>query len=318
MFVNKYNSSVHSINSDRDLNLLWKVVWILLNFINNNLWSFKSFNYSIYSFTPNITKADLARLDAKSSPPRALSDLFWMKIDYKKVRLELGEINVFDTGTGSGSKALKIESYAGGISSFHGVDSCFNSSWRDAMSKHENITFSQNFSNSIFKNIPKQTNLFITQSAVEHFDDDLLFFHEIKRFIDNSNKNIIQIHLIPSAACLKLYLLHGVRQYNLRSISKIVSIFDNPKTYAALFTLGGESCNKLHFRYITKPEMLSINKVNMRDEKTEEYFDLLKNAINVDINNKSDSPSFYALVIHSNFNNDIFNGMKSLSSRSRK
>ena len=35
-------------------------------------------------------------------------------------------------------------------------------------------------------------------------------------------------------------------------------------------------------------------------------------SINLDINNKLESPSFYALVIHSNFKNDIFNDMKSL------
>ena len=312
MFANKNNSSIHSINSDRDISLFRKVLWFLLNFINNNLWSSKSSNYSICCFTPKIAKTDLDKLNTKSSPSRALSDLFWMKIDYDKVRLELENIHVFDTGTGSGSAALKIENNAGKVSSFHGVDSCFNSSWKDVMSELKHITFSQNTSSSILKDIPKHTNLFITQSAVEHFDDDLLFFHEIKKFIDQSDKNIIQIHLMPSAACLKLNLLHGVRQYNLRSISKIVSIFDNSKTYATLFSLGGENCNNLHFRYITKPEILSFNKVSMRNEKTKEYFGLLKNAINLDINNKSESPNFYALVIHSNFNNDIFNDMKSL------
>ena len=317
MITKKYNSSIHSINSDKDIGLFLKVVWMLLNYVNNSLFSLKAFNYYIHNFNPNITKADLIRLNPTSSPSRALSDLFWMKIDYEKIHIELEEINVFETGAGSGSLGPKIDSYAGGISSYYGVDSAFNSSWKGLMSKHINTTFRQSNSNSIFESIPKNSNLFITQSAVEHFDDDLLFFHEIKKFIDKGNRNTIQIHLVPSAACLKLYLLHGVRQYNFRSISKIVSIFDNPNSYAALFPLGGKSCNKLHFRYITKPEMLSIKKVNMRDQKTEEYFGLLKSAINFDINTKAIDPSFYALVIHSNFKNDIFNDMKSLNIRSR-
>ena len=69
MFANKNNSSIYSINSDRDISLFRKVLWFLLNFINNNLWSSKSFNYSIYCFTPNIAKTDLDKLNSKSESP---------------------------------------------------------------------------------------------------------------------------------------------------------------------------------------------------------------------------------------------------------
>ena len=34
---------------------------------------------------------------------------------------------------------------------------------------------------------------------------------------------------------LWLYLHHGVRQYNMRSIQKIVKLFNNDKTYAVTF-----------------------------------------------------------------------------------
>jgi hypothetical protein len=313
MFYSQNNSSIHSINSDRDISLFKKILWLWLNFINNNLFSFKAPNYRIYPFTPSLKKTDFDNLNHNSSPSRALSNLFWIKIDYEKVYLELGGLHVFDTGTGSGSAALQIENHGGVISSFYGVDSNPNDSWQDLMRNNKHITFSQNSSSSIFKDIPKDTNLFITQSAVEHFDDDLNFFHEIKRFIDLDDKNVIQIHLIPSSACLKLYLLHGVRQYNQRTISKIVSIFDNANTSASLFSLGGSNCNKLHFKYITRPELLSFKKISMRNERKEKYFSLLENAINLDIQCLSKSPSFYALVIHSNFNNDIFKDMKTLS-----
>jgi len=58
------------------------------------------------------------------------------------------------------------------------------------------------------------------------------------------------------------------------------------------------------------------SKVNTSVEKTEEYSDFLKKAINVDFNIKSEFPNFNVLVIHSNFKNDIFNNMKLLSFRS--
>lgn len=35
MFANKNNSSIHSINSDRDISMFRKVLWFLLNFKND-------------------------------------------------------------------------------------------------------------------------------------------------------------------------------------------------------------------------------------------------------------------------------------------
>ena len=108
-------------------------------------------------------------------------------------------------------------------------------------------------SNDLVEHIPKDTNLFISQSAIEHFDDDLIYFRNIKSHIDKYKNNTIQIHLFPSAACIKKYLWHGIRQYTPRTISKITDIFDDDKTYSVLYKLGGENCNKLHLDYITKP-----------------------------------------------------------------
>ena len=53
-----------------------------------------------------------------------------MKIDYEKVYQELGSLHVFDTGTGTGSAAIKIENYGRVISSFYGVDSNPKDSWQ--------------------------------------------------------------------------------------------------------------------------------------------------------------------------------------------
>jgi hypothetical protein len=44
----------------------------------------------------------------------------------------------------------------------------------------------------------------------------------------------------------------------------------------------------------------------MKDKKTEDCFNLLKNSINVDTSNISKHSSFYTLVIHYNFKDDFF------------
>ena len=92
---------------------------------------------------------------------------------------------------------------------------------------------------NFLKKIPENTNLFITQSAIEHFENDLDFFRQINQFIYKKDINAIQIHLFPAPPSLWLYLHHGVRQYNLRSLKKILEIFNKIRTYAVIYPLGG-------------------------------------------------------------------------------
>jgi hypothetical protein len=106
---------------------------------------------------------------------------------------------------------------------------------------------------------------------------------------------VSDIPFCPSAACLKLYLLHGVRQYTPRTLSK----FTRPSEsgYAVLYGLGGRDCNRLHFRFITLPLFLGRN-ADMRLTRAAEYERRLYAAIKKDITLAQCSPSFYALVIH--------------------
>ena len=55
----------------------------------------------------------------------------------------------------------------------------------------------------------KGKNLIFTQSAVEHFQNDLEFFRITKESI--ADQRCIQIHLLPSPFCLFTYLFHGYR-----------------------------------------------------------------------------------------------------------
>ncbi len=169
--------------------------------------------------------------------------------------------------------------------------------------KYKNIRFYQLDSTNIIDYIPRTTNLFITQSAIEHFDEDLHFFEQIRDFILMTSNNVIQIHLFPSSAQLKLGLFHGIRQYTLRTISKITRIF-NDFSYSVLFGLGGNECNSLHWNFITKPRLARIG--DLRETKTNEYNKRLINAIRNDMNKHQKYPTFYALVIHSNWKEKIF------------
>lgn len=265
------------------------------------------------SFCPEIDEEDWEKIESKSSPSRALSDLFWLKLDWKAVKSEIGSINIFDAGAGKGGYALKLNDFAEGITTYFGVDLSKHEEWDNLIRDNEFITLMQQNSNVILDIIPYETNFFMSQSAIEHFEHDLLYFKQIRSFIDKKNSNTIQIHLFPSAACLKLFRWHGVRQYTPRTVATIVRLFDSPNTYSVLFKIGGENCNNLHYQFITYP--LLTKKTDFRDLKTEEYRKLLKIAVKEDIVRGNPKPGFYALVIHSNFNKTIFTTMKSLTSR---
>lgn len=303
------NSSFHTLNGDKKLSKIERVLWLVLNFFNNKFFPNKS-NLSIRQFSPKIHDKDWKLVDLKSSPTRVLSDFFWIKLNWTAIDEELSGINILDTGCGNGEYFLKLDQYSNNcIKSYCGLDIEKKDKWESLKKENNNIDFNIINSNDLVEHIPKDTNLFISQSAIEHFDDDLIYFRNIKSHIDKYKNNTIQIHLFPSAACIKKYLWHGIRQYTPRTISKITDIFDDDKTYSVLYKLGGENCNKLHLDYITKP--IYLKKIDYRDTKYEEYVHGLKNAIKYDLV-ENGNPSFYALVIHSHYNTKVFDKMNSL------
>ncbi len=306
------SSSIHTLNADNQLSKSGKILWILQNLFNNHYQPNKIANLCIKNFCPEIQKTDWDKIHIKSSPSRSLSDLFWMKIDWQKIKSELGSIHIFDTGAGTGGYALKINDFAKGISAYCGVDLFPCEEWHQLTQQHDFITMKQLTSEQILDAIPNETNIFISQSAIEHFKNDLLYFDQIRKFVEKTNNNTIQIHLFPSAACLRLFPWHGVRQYTPRTVSTIVRLFKTQNTYSILFRLGGRNCNDLHYRFITFPYILAKKK-DLRNLKTDEYRKRLKSAIKMDIEHNNHRPNFYALVIHSNFKKPIFREMKRLS-----
>lgn len=308
------SSSFHHLNSDNQHSLSGKLIWRFLNLANNNCFPNRSKGLCVKNFCPEIGEKDWERINTKSTPSRALSDLFWLNLDWEAIRSELGNINIFDTGAGRGGYALKLNDFAGGISTYFGVDYSSYKEWKELMNKYKFVTMKKHNSNNISDVIPSETNFFITQSAIEHFENDLIYFEQIRDFIGKTNSNTIQVHLFPSAACLKLYQLHGVRQYTPRTVSLIVRLFNFPNTYSMLFRIGGENCNNLHYQVITRPRLLK-QRIDFRDTRTEEYRDLLKAAVESDVMHRNHKPNFYAVVIHSNFKQPIFKTMERLTRR---
>lgn len=297
-------TSIHNLNADKGLNKFQKVLYLLLNWANNLLPDTNvDDRLVIRDFRCEDLRKHWTRLYVTSSPSRKLSDLFWMELPWSRIREELNEINVLDSGCGSGNYGWRLVNWSNNnIASYAGIDVYKNDNWTK-LKKYPNFAFYQCKTSDILHYTPYGTNFFMSQSAIEHFDQDLLYFKQIRDYILSYQRSVIQVHLFPSSSCLRLYRFHGVRQYTPRTVSIITRLFKN-FSYAVLFRLGGKECNRLHYEFITKPLAQGIG--DLRDLKTQEYDKRLLMAVEQDMSRPQKFPSFYALVIHSNWRIELF------------
>lgn len=300
------STSIHSLNADRGLRPHMKLLWFLYNGLNNNLFpNSATRGLSVRNFHADVSDRNWSRTNAESTPSRKLSDLFWLQLPWEAIKSELGQINILDSGCGNGNYATILQSYSeGALASYTGLDIRQHDNWSRLTDAHPKFRFHVADSANMSKYFPEDANLIISQSAIEHFEHDLRYFEQVREFARNKQRSLIQIHLFPSPACLGLYLLHGIRQYTPRTISKVARLFEE-FSYSQLYSLGGRECNRLHWYYFTKPIFLKKAGISNRS-RSETYEERLQKAIVADNGKSHRSPSFYALVIHSNWSTRIF------------
>jgi SAM-dependent methyltransferase len=229
-----------------------------------------------------------------ASPSRTLSDLFWMTLPWQAIGAALGPIRVLDAGCGSGGYGPRLLLWAAGaIERYTGTDVQAAPRWMELAAADPRLHFFQSKAEDFRARIPADTNMFVSQSAIEHFDEDLVFFDQIRDFIASARGPVLQVHLAPSQACLRLYHLHGVRQYTPRTLSRVTRLF--PDAGLELYALGGAESNRLHWQFITRP--LLIEKRDLRDTRPDDYDRRKFAAIEADMRRPSPSPAFWALVI---------------------
>jgi 2-polyprenyl-3-methyl-5-hydroxy-6-metoxy-1,4-benzoquinol methylase len=301
----KNSTSIHNINADKTLTKVQKLFYVICNIINNNQFYAPIDNKLIISnFVADISDEDWNQLHIKSSPSRKLTDLFWLKLQWESIKLELGEIHVLDIGCGSGNCSVKLQIHSdNSIASYTGIDINKHNNWDKLSKKNEKAKFYKSDCLDVLDYVSEDTNFIISQSSLEHVEEDLLFFEKISSFIQQKSRKVMQIHFIPASASLKLYLTHGVRQYSPQTVSKVTRNF-NEFSQAVLLGLGGKNCNTVHWQFITKPQLIS--KVDRRDSETEEYDRKLRQAITLDMKKPQKKPHFYALIIYSNWSDNVF------------
>jgi len=220
-------TSIHILNADRGLNIPLKILYFLINMLNNLLPYYKiERNVETRNFKEENLKKNWNKCIITYSPIRKITEFFWLNLPWDSIKRELNEINVLDIGCGLGNCGHSFVEFSNNnINTYTGLDIKSYDNWKKLKEKYSFFRFLK-FNGKDFTNfIPNDINFFITQNAIEHFEEDLSFFRQIQHYISSLRKNVIQIHIFPSKASLPLMPFHGVRQYTPRTFSKIIRLF---------------------------------------------------------------------------------------------
>lgn len=291
------STSNHNLTADFGLSLKDKVKWLGLNIINNlNPNGNLDPSLNIKAFKPDNLEFKYRHFNGIVSPARYLCNLFWQEFA-EKYELELGgKIKAVEVGCGDGVYGKLLDEILNNRITYRGLDLFKNEKWHD-FGRDDRFSFYQADSVDLSNHL-HNTNFIFTQSALEHFTEDLTFFEQVAQYANTSKKHLIQVHLLPSFSCIKTFPWHGVRQYTPRTISKITNLFAD-SSEINLYKLGSVNCNKLHRKWITYPKIL--RKKDKRFSDSLIYKENLINAIKKDINNDSIEACFYALEIKNIF-----------------
>lgn len=183
----------------------------------------------------------LARTPSTASPGRALTEAFLGR-ELPRL-LPSRDIRVLEIGCGSGSLTRLLSEF-GYRGSYVGVDVV------DRFDRSASSVFRCEFvCSDAHRFEPEgQFDLIVSVSALEHIPDDCGLLQRLPGFVAPGG---LQLHFVPSAWGLPVFLWHGYRQYSQAALGQR---FDYRRS--TVYALGGAFSFLLHFIFITLGEML--------------------------------------------------------------
>ncbi len=287
--MKKFSNKFPNFSGDKKLNFFQKLLWFLISFINLRFNGDLDTKISFNKFKINQKLITNNNLFKTKSPIRLICNVFWQSIDWPLIKLKMNNnLKILEVGCGDCryydliKKVSRIDNIQ-----YTGIDIK-----KKFLKKNKNIKFFKDNAYNV-DNYLNKINFLFTQSAIEHFKYDLIFFKKISKILNKTNKKFIQIHLFPAESTLYTYLFHGYRHYNPKMISKLIQTF-NKKHEFILFSIGSRNINQYTFREITLRRILKkkISKLNTKE--------LIKCILKDNKISSLKHSSFYGLVILSN------------------
>lgn len=228
---------IHELNGDARLGFFDRIRYLFQNF-------FRNIRYSPHYVRPTYYRPD--HIDDHlflASPLRAYAETFMTKT--LPEIFTPPHIRVLDIGCGSGRYSDLLSS-AGYTGEYVGID--INDSFQYQLS--ETQSFKRSFQSVSVHEFSSENlfDLIISMSALEHIEHDDSLIDHLEQFLTDRG---IQLHIVPGACALPLYLWHGFRQYRLHDLE---ARFGTDNVH--IFALGGCASYSLHFLFITLGEMI--------------------------------------------------------------
>lgn len=238
-------------------------------------------------------------LKESGSPARRLSNMFWSTINWQSLSEQLNnDVNILDLGCGRGNYGYRYKKLLGkNFCSYTGVDiyksNEFPREFSHILSKAENI-----------HTHIREHNLIVSQSVLEHVENDIEVLTSITSNFSKSGKPYLQIHLIPASASLFLNLWHGWRQYSKKNLGNIIyELSSSNDINTEVIPLGGLRSFITHFWFITIPTLISqIRNSDLNiswDQESSKASSKIKESVLTDHYADGKFPIFWALVISS-------------------
>ncbi len=185
------------------------------------------------------------------SPSRLLCERHLGAVDWAAFAQVAGSIRMHEMGCGSGRAGRLVAQAAAMPVGYRGFDVRANAAWAAPMDGARMAVFDgRDFAGTI----DPSDNFFFSQSAAEHIPTDLDYFAAVATACAAAAGPTLQIHYLPAAACLRLYLFHGYRQYPAGALARLAALQAADARCTAV-ALGGPASVALHWRWITRPPL---------------------------------------------------------------
>ena len=150
-----------------------------------------------------------------------------------------------DIGCGNAAYFNRLNEYAQVSLDYLGIDIYKDKSLIDYQSDPRfSFQSIESFSTDFVCNmIDEGINLISSIFTLEHIENDLRYLYSINEAIQRTSREVLQIHVLPSAECLYYYFLHGFRQYTPRTLSKFTRLYSSSST-CYLIGIGGNQTHK--------------------------------------------------------------------------
>jgi SAM-dependent methyltransferase len=239
-------SSLNWISGDAPLGKWEARAWIWLNRLSASLR--QPSLQPILAFRPRSIAYPSEYIPAVSSPSRVLSNLFWQSLDAERIRTALGPLRLLDVGCGKGGYMRLLAEAIGPLESYRGIDIKKRPSWAEIEASDPRCSFVETSATTLGPDLLDDVNFVFSQSALEHFKDDLSLVRSITGSLRRRPRPMVQVHLVPPPLSWRLYGPHGYRGYGQRQIGRLLGAFQ--RAQSALFVLGGAHANQCHYRWI--------------------------------------------------------------------